>query len=533
MQSFNRLTYAPVLVSLLILLSIFATQLIINNGPIIKNDSYQYISVANNFLEGHFAKTSIVHFNFERSHTTLPAPITTFPFGYSLLITPLLALGIPGILAASLFSMLASIGVLILLNRFSRNHVLPISINWALLGLYTFNAAAIIFSISALTEATFTFVSFWAILNLIEGNKALIEDKPYQKKLLFGFLLVGISYWIRYAGIFLCLSVVIFQTLVWLSIKTRNSLTAVFYSLTSCVWIIIGFFRNWILVGNWKGGNEKPISNNLIDILDGFLSSSFHLIFGPYLDFDFDFFPILCTATIFIVYAIAAHYLKHQERKSDISLAFLCLYVSLYSVGLIYAGTTTVISFGPRMFVPLIPCFLAIFALTLKLALTNIETFRFNRQFRWFLVFNFIGYCLVNISSLNQTSLAPHFPVLAALQSENISGETIFDYINKTDEDTVFIANKGQPLGHVIQRSIISLVSSEYSQYEWNELNLISQAKIFNAKYLILFNQNYLASQVVRDNQFLRRLVEGHHPPWLELVLKNDKICLYKISKPD
>ena len=48
------------------------------------DDSYQYLNVADNFNHGRGIATSLVHFEMERSHGRMPAPLTTFPPVYPL-----------------------------------------------------------------------------------------------------------------------------------------------------------------------------------------------------------------------------------------------------------------------------------------------------------------------------------------------------------------------------------------------------------------------------------------------------------------
>ena len=53
-----------------------------HSGPIVSDDSFQYLSIAENLADGNGIRTSIVHFDQERSHGEIPAPVTWFPAGY-------------------------------------------------------------------------------------------------------------------------------------------------------------------------------------------------------------------------------------------------------------------------------------------------------------------------------------------------------------------------------------------------------------------------------------------------------------------
>src|SRR5262249_42123090 len=50
------------------------------------NDSYQYLAVAETLKRNHRVATSLVYFDTERSHGQIPAPLTTFPPGYPIVV---------------------------------------------------------------------------------------------------------------------------------------------------------------------------------------------------------------------------------------------------------------------------------------------------------------------------------------------------------------------------------------------------------------------------------------------------------------
>lgn len=60
--------------------------------PVQSNDNYQYLSIASNFERGYIGQTSLIYFDEERRHGTIPAPMATFPVGYPAMIAALDAL---------------------------------------------------------------------------------------------------------------------------------------------------------------------------------------------------------------------------------------------------------------------------------------------------------------------------------------------------------------------------------------------------------------------------------------------------------
>src|SRR5262249_18015901 len=70
----------------------------------LSNDSYQYLSVTETLRTGHGIETSLVHFDVERAHGTVPAPITTFPSGFPMAAAAVTKLGVPPTAAATAVS---------------------------------------------------------------------------------------------------------------------------------------------------------------------------------------------------------------------------------------------------------------------------------------------------------------------------------------------------------------------------------------------------------------------------------------------
>ena len=73
---------------------ILALLLLHVHTPGFGNDGYQYLSVADNISRGNGIQTSIIYFDRERMHQTIPAPMVTFAPLYSVLIAALHRLGL-------------------------------------------------------------------------------------------------------------------------------------------------------------------------------------------------------------------------------------------------------------------------------------------------------------------------------------------------------------------------------------------------------------------------------------------------------
>ena len=108
--------------------------------PNLANDSYQYLSVAENAQHGRLAHTSIVYFDAERSAGVLPAPLVTFPPGYAWASAALGMFGLSLPVAALAVNVLAAIGVLITLSYAASLWGLGRWSRHAILAAYTLNA---------------------------------------------------------------------------------------------------------------------------------------------------------------------------------------------------------------------------------------------------------------------------------------------------------------------------------------------------------------------------------------------------------
>jgi hypothetical protein len=84
------------------------------------NDSFQYLSMAYHALNGHFAYTSLVHFDAERSFGVLPAPMVTFPAGYSWAIAAVTRIGVSMETASLIVSVVSTVACVPVLASLSQ-----------------------------------------------------------------------------------------------------------------------------------------------------------------------------------------------------------------------------------------------------------------------------------------------------------------------------------------------------------------------------------------------------------------------------
>lgn len=239
-------------------------------GPWLENDSYQYISAAENFGQAPAARTSIVYFDVERSHGVVPAPLTTFPAGYPLIMSAVTVLGVAPALAGLVVSLVAACSVVVLVGWGAR---------WLRLGSWTTRTLLLLLLASStfvigagyvLTEPLFTAVTLAALLFLIRAQTPSLSERSYLMWLMLAQLSIASAYWIRYAGLFLFAGAAAYLALRALRERNRRAWLGLASVALSAVLIGIGFARNYLLVGSWKGGNTKSVHNDLLPVLNDF-----------------------------------------------------------------------------------------------------------------------------------------------------------------------------------------------------------------------------------------------------------------------
>ena len=168
-------------------------------APYLANDSFQYLSMAQNALQGHFGYSSIVHFDAERSFGVVPAPVVTFPMGYPLVIALISRLGVPLETAALLINVLSTIAC-VYQHWVVRRALRSLGGPCATFAVFVINAPVTEYGTSALTEPPFT-------LPILGGTALRVSARLHQGKVspwlwIAVGLAYGSAYFVRYAGLF-------------------------------------------------------------------------------------------------------------------------------------------------------------------------------------------------------------------------------------------------------------------------------------------------------------------------------------------
>ena len=488
-------------------------------GPNLEVDSCQYLSIAGNFPAGKPGYTSIVHFDTERSHGTVPAPMTTFPSGYPAVIAALDASGLTPERSGLAISVVATLALLSLYWGVGQRLGIG-GLGLRLTILLTFaNAELLLFSRTIASEPLFTLLTATAVLLFSAGLAPGVRRGEQWLALLGANALAGLAYWVRYAGLFLFTAMVVYVALLILR-RHQAALRATLSLAVSAGIIALGLLRNALLVGNWKGGNDKPVNHPFLGVLGRSPVEIYHLLSGRIGSAHYGLLDlVLVLACLCVAGMLAAALARTRHAAPDGTgattvLNVVACYLVVYWAAMVYAGHVTVISFGPRMFYPLLP----LLFLALAIVITRVQAQLDPRQEGRLvaaLVIMACAYVAVNVRSIvaQPPASEQYRLVQAALAEEVAPGRSLGAWIAANiPAGQVIVATHGQTTGYALKRPTVSLVSREYSTQRWGEPEVRSLMQRYQATFLILYPGE---DPELYDSPFLSGLLAGVRPPWL------------------
>jgi hypothetical protein len=506
-------------------------------GPRLSNDSYQYLVTAENFRRGEPAATSIVHFDAERSHGRIPAPLTTFPAGYPALMALISAGGLSYQQAGALVSTLAGLALIALFGSAARLLGISASLARILIALLVASSTWLATGNHVASEALFTTMAFAALLMLVAAESGERSDRDYVLLQLAANLLLAGAFWVRYAGLFFFAATAAFHGLRWLATRTRRGLYAIAAMSVSAALIGAALWRNHVLVGSWKGGNTKQVENDIPDLLYRFAQTLYQLFLGQR--------PaelgvaegVLALALAAIVATgLRAVWRSRAAPLSDPRMQLLAACAAVYACAMLYLGARSVISFGPRMFVPLLPVLLLFLGGLCCNAAPSMahrpQASRALHVLAWVFV---AAYAAINMRSLLEPpGLMPHERVQARLAAPVAGGKPLREWLESevAPQATLVVASDGQATGYVLERRVLSLVSPQYSDQLWTEEAVREAMNRFGARYLLVYEGSDEAEASTRSSAFLSALAGGSAPAWLALLADNGRARVFATCMP-
>jgi hypothetical protein len=497
-------------------------------------DSYQYLSVASNLLHGEGLTTPLVHFDTERSTGRLPAPLTTFAPAYPLILAAAAPLSGAPERAGEIVSALCFVAAFVILGWLGIVLGLETPILRLLFVLWLLNAYALAFSNAVLTEPVFLVTSTGAVLAFVISTEAETARSRYIA-LAAAHVLVGLSYWIRYAGLFLFAAVCVYSAARWLLRRDRENTIAVAFCALSGAFVVAVMARNFLTVGTWRGGNEKVVHNAAGAVLVQYLRSQVHLLFGehkltagiPELLFGAG----LLAAAILTVVAfqrarVATGTIDHR------GWIIVLLYVLVYSAGIQYLGMRSVIDLQPRMLYPILPLLLLLVGAVLQIAWNAARVRSLGPAFGAALVACAAGYGLLNARDFTAPGKRSLDESLRMSLEEPVGGVPLRQWLDANlAPDEPIAATAGQPTGYVLKRKTLSLVGSQYSNVAWNETTVRQLMRRYGVRYLILYRNLPEDIEPVRaESPFVAHALNGSVDSGFRVAAENRDVRVLRLD---
>jgi hypothetical protein len=491
------------------------------------NDSYQYLNVAENLTRDMGLVTSLVHFDTERSHRRIPAPLTTFPPGYPALVAVTSALSgdlermarvVSGVSYAGTAALLAWALMLMNVRAFLRR---------VLLCLFITNAVALGYATAVMTESLFMLLSTCAVVALMWSEKGQAPSRVLITRAVIAYTIAGLSCWVRYAGFFLIAGVVGYASLQWLRQRSRLRTILLFAALIPVASAGSIMLRNLLSVGTWRGGSEIPVHNPLRSVAAEYVRGHLHLFFGqhPHTIGGSEGLVLLAGLGIAAILILSfkgsrpdtgGRWRAVWENTDGAALA-LVLCLLLYSAGIFYAGLSTIISFGTRMFLPMLPLYLLLIGISLNRLISRRLTGAQGRWLKAGFLLVIIGYVGSNARELSRRPSPARHELLAMQYREpTAGGQPLREWVesNIPAGDVIMAAN-GQATGYLLRRPTVSMVEAQYSRVRWECDEVKKQIKTYGARYLILYKPASAVTEdpLMAESEFVSTAVSQKPPP--------------------
>jgi hypothetical protein len=490
------------------------------------NDACQYLSVADNIRQGNGIKTSILYYDAERSHGTIPAPMTTFPPVYSILTAALATTGISTAMAAAGISLVSFALSPLIIGLAVPAGIRPVDFRVAML-LLVLNSCPLIMAGSIATEELFMLVVAVAVLCF--SRALLTAERRGLAWQACGWLLLGLSYWIRYAGLFLLAGALAFFCLRALLHRSRRTSLDLSTSVLALSAIGASMARNVALSGSWKGSVARRSFQLWPLTVRPSAAALYHVLLGEARAG-----RSIAVACVFagvaglLLLGFRSWWLS-RGRGAKFAPAYWMLWVLIctYTAAMVYADTTMVVSVGSAYFSALLPLLLLLGAYSLS-AIEEAPTGRALRLLCLALVLT--GYATVHLGELWRYTpfVAPDEVTKAWRGSGSPSDLTSWARTSLSPAE-VITATNGQATAYVLRHPTLCVTDPPFTSVVWSRDRLFQEMDRFRSSYLILYpGLRDEASPVQRTSPLIRGMLDGEIPDGLQVVARNASVIVLR-----
>ena len=402
------------------------------------------------------------------------------------------------------------------------------------------NTNALLQADAVLSESLFTLLGLAVTILLVATVDASARPKEW---LWFGAVAcAGLSYYVRYAGVFWAATFIVLILLHFLGrLENRPTWKTATASLATLVLLLLPLMvRNVTLVGDWRGGNNTPVHVPLSEVAKSTPALWFHLLLGNGTLVQ-NRVPLLLIAAGILLSAMWMIGGTWRRRRGlrlagheglGLGIGIVAVSVVVYGGGIFFLALRSVIAYSPRMYVPLLPHVLALVVCGLAYFVAQVPRGRLGNTVRIGIVgFLLAGYTGANATMVFQGEDDTFLKTEALLQELGRGGDSVKKFLLELPPDTVLTATNGQATGYITRKRTLSLVGSPYSKHEWTETTLREVMQEFRSAYLVVFAQPDLDSVII-DSPLLHELSEGNAPAWLESVEQTPRLHVYRLVGP-
>jgi hypothetical protein len=489
-------------------------------APCIFNDGYQYLDAASNLARGAGLCTRVAIFD-EQVTGRMPVPFTHFAPGYPLLAAALSRTGLPLETAAWLISALGFLATIWLIwdVGLALGASLPVLAAVALL--WISNSMALRFASAVATEDAFT-AALMALAALMLRDLRAAGRRPWLLPAIGAA--VGVSYWLRYAGIFLVPVAAVY--IVWRWRRNRATLPWAAAGLLAAGLLIVPIqVRNIVYTGSWRGGFTSGAGHKLSLVLGEAVKSFYHLVFGAGVPVRLDIWIVAFGLSLLLLCFLSIRQRRTAWKFPSGALPWIGLLVAAYLGGILLTALTSISMELMRYFMPVYPLLLACFA-------GAVSPLAVGKRYAAVAIM-VLAVVVIQGRSLAIVPTPPrHVIVREILRQRTPDGITVEQWLrNRLAPQDVLVAVSGQALHYVLQRPVVAVIYPEYSNRPVDAAAFHSLMALYGARYLLVFPG---ADPIFAPEQnlipFLRSLAAGDSPPWLSPAIRDPSVAIYECA---
>jgi hypothetical protein len=499
-------------------------------GPALSEDSYQYMSAAQNLVSGRGIATSILHYDVDLAAGTIPAPLTHWPPGYPIAIALLHVLGVPLEAAAAALSAAAFVALVPILVVGAKKLELGSWPTRLILVWLLTNSWVFVYPVAGTSESLFTALMTAGVVWLLPTPMPERDRlKPWSA--VAGSVLVGLAASVRFAGVLVMIALGAYFG--WRLLARRDRRSALLLALAvgpAAALTIANALRGAWISGSWQVGHGSETTRDLGALAKPLATSIYHLFFGDAVATRLG--PVeLALVLAVVVFMATAVWAMRQERRPvthlvPLEAALLATTVAVYCAGMTAIARSTTITFDSRMFYPILPiALLSLAAVIARLAGQSLYARAGGLASGAALVLATTCYVAINLRCVAvEPGPEPHTVV-----AQRLAGP-LNDWIAAHIPPTApIMASDGQPTAYVLKRPGISLAYSAFSGTTWSEDAVRDTMARFGVQFLILYPHVDPASDPVQaESPFLSALLLGSTPAWLEVAAENRDTRIYR-----